>query len=526
MHRLLICFVLICLVSEAQAQKKVRLKQADYSKGGTRDGVRTDWVIGNVIFTQNQTTIYCDSAQIFKKDNSVQAYGNVRITDGDSVTVTSRSLKYDGDKRIAYLRNKVVFVKRATMTLYTDYLDYYRNLNEARYFNGGKLVDSTNTLTSRKGYYNVSSNLASFKTEVVGVNPDYTLKSDTLQYNSKTKVIYFRDHTTVVDKDGQTAVYENGFYDTNEKKSNIHKGTVQTPTYEMKGDKYFLDDLRKFYKAKDNVVMTSKEENTTIYGDDGDYDKLKGVAKVYGHAWVAKVADDGDTLFLTADTLVSIENEDPKKKRILAYRNVKIFKSDLQGTADSLVYLSSDSVLVLYKKPVLWTSDNQMTSDTIRVTLREQSIDKVFLLSNSFVISQDTLKNFNQIRGRKMVAHFGGKNIEHVDVFGNGESIYYALQEEEKKLDSALVKITFMAGMNRMLCSNMKINFSEGQIDNVSAYVKPDASFIPPHELTKDVQRLKGFVWRSNERPLKKDVVKSPQPSVAPPVPAPIPKKG
>jgi lipopolysaccharide export system protein LptA len=519
--RTLLCFAFILIAASAVAQKRVRLQQADYSKGKMRDGVRTDWVIGNVIFTQNQTTIYCDSAQIFKRENTVEAFGNVRITDGDSVTVTARRLKYDGNKRVAYLRSNVVFVKLATATLYTDYLDYYRTLNEARYFNGGKLVDTANTLTSRKGYYQVSNNMASFKTDVVGVSPEYTLKSDTLQYNSKTKIIYFRDVTTVEDKEGQTAVYEHGFYDTNEKTSNLHRGTIQTLNYEMKGDKYFLDELRKLYKAKDNVVMTSKEENTTIYGDDGHYNKTTGIAKVYGHAYVAKVDDDNDTLFLAADTLISIESNDPAKKRIIAYPNVRLFKSDIQGAADSLVYFSADSALVLYKKPVLWSGDNQMTSDTIRITMVAQQIDKVFMLSNSFVISQDTLKNFNQIKGRKMVAHFRGRDVHHVDVSGNGESIYYALQEEEKDLDSLRVKATFMAGMNKLICSNMKINFVNGEIDNVTAYVKPDGSFIPPHELTDEMQRLKGFEWRPKQRPEKVDVV----PSVSPDPTQLIPKK-
>jgi lipopolysaccharide export system protein LptA len=520
--RLLAALLLTCIVFGANAQKRVRLKHADYSKGTVRDGVRSDWVIGNVVFTQNQTTIYCDSAEIFRKENSVAAYGNVRITDGDSVTVTARRLKYDGNKRVAYLKSNVVFEKLATATLYTDNLDYYRNISQAQYYNGGKLVDSTNTLTSRKGYYNVNTNMASFKTDVVGISPEHTLRSDTLQYNSKTKIIYFRDVTTVEDKEGKTAVYEQGHYDTNQKTSSLERGTIQTPEYEMKGDKYFLDDLRKFYRAKDNVVMTSKEENTTLYGDDGAYDRRSGIAKIYGHAFVAKVADDGDTLFLSADTLISIENADPAKKRVIAYPNVRIFKSDMQGAADSLVYFPSDSALVLYNQPVLWTGDNQMTSDTIRITLVRQKIDKVFMLSNSFVISQDTLSNFNQIKGRKMVAHFRGSHVHHVDVSGNGESIYYALQEEEKDLDSVRVKITFTAGMNKLICSNMKINFTEGEIDNVSAYKMPDASFIPPHELTKDVQRLKGFNWRSAERPVKKDVVPSVQPPV---VDEAVPKK-
>lgn len=508
----ILIFLSVAIASEVQAQKKVRLKQADFSRGGrNKDGKRFDWVIGNVIFTQNQTTIYCDSAQIFKQENSVEAYGKVKITDGDSVTVTSKHLRYDGDKRVAYLREDVVFVKLATATLYTDNLDYHRTLSEARYFKGGRLVDSTNTLTSKKGYYNTRTNLASFKTKVVGVNPDYTLKSDTLQYNSKSKIVYFRDRTTVTDKDGQTAIYDDGYYDTKvtEKKSQLNKGTIQTPTYEMKGDKYFLDDLKKFYTAKANVIMTSKEENLTIYGDDGFYNKVTGVAKVYNNAWMAKVGDDGDTLFLSADTLVSIESNNPSRKRMLAYPNVKIFKSNLQGKADSLAYFSSDSVLFFYGTPVLWTTENQMTGDTIRVELKNQNVDKVYLMSNSFVVSQDSLRNFNQIKGKRMTAFFARKSIHHVDVDGNGESIYYALQEEVKDLDSLILTIVYVSGMNKMICSNMKINFLEGKIDNFSAYVKPDATFTPPHEIKAENSRLKGFNWREKERPIREDVVKT-----------------
>lgn len=499
------------LATSVEAQKRVRLRQADLSRGGLKDGKRVDWVVGNVIFTQNQTTIYCDSAQIFKKENSVEAYGHVKITDGDSVTVTSQTLRYDGDKRVAYLRKNVVFVKLATATLYTDFLDYYRNLSEARYFNGGRLVDSTNNLTSRKGYYNTRTNLASFKTNVVGVNPDYTLKSDTLQYNTKTKIAYFRDKTTVTDKEGKSAIYDHGFYDTKptSKKSELTKGVIQTETYEMTGEKYFLDDLRKYYTAKTNVVMASKEQNLTIYGDDGYYNKKTGVAKVYGNAWMAKVGNDGDTLFLSADTLVSIESNNPAAKRMLAYPNVKIFKSNLQGKADSLAYFTSDSVLFMYEKPTLWTNENQMTGDTIKVELKNESVDKVYLIANSFVVSQDSLENFNQMKGRKMTAYFANKTIHHVDVDGNGESIYYVLQEEEKDLDSLLLRIVYVSGMNKMICSNMKINFIDGKIDNFSAYEKPDAQFIPPHEIEKEQTRLKGFTWKAKERPIREDVVKT-----------------
>ncbi len=497
-------FVLITVTTIAQ--KRVKIKHSDDFKGSFKDGVRFERLIGNVQLIQNTTLIFCDSAYVYRSENRVEGFGRVHIIDGDSVDCTSRGLSYDGNKKLAKLRKNVVFSKLGIAKLYTDYLDYDRAKGEARYFNGGKLVDSINTLTSAKGYYLLSSNLASFKKNVEVVNPDYTMKSDTLQYNSKTKIVYFRDSTVLVDKEGGTAVYKSGTYNTVIKSSNLNKGVIETAEFKIVGDMYFIDDVKKTYKSKGNVVMTSKEDNLVIYGDDIDYNKKKGISKVYGHAYAAKVGDSQDTLYIAADTLVSIENKDSKKKRLLAYRHVKIFKSDLQGLADSLAYSSADSTIRFFKDPVLWAEENQMTSDSIRIQLKKKKIDKLFLVGNSFVASQDSMKNFNQIKGRKMTANFDGKDIKNVVVQGNGESIYYALQKIEPKADS-IKSFTETMGMNKIICSNMKINFVKGKVNNITFYIKPEASFIPPHELKEEVKKLKGFLWRGEARPARKNVV-------------------
>ncbi len=507
MKKFALFLLLVLLAGVAFGQRKVKLKQAETLRGSMQDGVRADWVIGNVIFVQNQTTIYCDSAIFNRSRNTVDAYGRIRITDGDSVTVTASLLMYDGNKKIAYLRRNVVFNKLETATLYTDFLDYDRGRNVAKYFNNGKLVDSTNTLTSVKGYYDLNANLASFKTDVVGVNKENTMRSDTLQYHSKTKIIYFRAYTEVKDKEGRTGYYENGFYDTKSKTSDLVRGDFETPKYRLTGTKLILDDVRQLYKARGDVVMTAKEDNMIIYGDDGFYDKKNLISKVYGHAYVARIEDDKDTLFISADTLVSIDSNDPKKKRLLAYHNVRIFKSDLQGRADSLAYLAADSTLYFYGDPVLWTEGNQMTADSIQVLVLKKKINRIYMVSSAFVASSDSLDNYNQIKGRKMTAYFDDKSIHHVIVEGNGESIYYALQELEEQVKDTTVKVSIVSGMNRIICSNMRLNFVGGKINNISFYVKPDASFIPPHELKKEDTILKGFRWRAADRPSRGTVV-------------------
>ena len=107
-----------------------------------------------------------------------------------------------------------------------------------------------------------------------------------------------------------------------------------------------------------------------------------------------------------------------------------------------------------------------------------------------------------------MTTYFENKKIHHVIVEGNGESIYHALEEKKIKKDSLLIKITFLAGMNKIICSNMRIEFKAGKVNSINFYVKPDATFFPPQEIKESERKLKGFTWRGPARPKKKDVVK------------------
>ncbi|HEY3404646.1 MAG TPA: OstA-like protein [Ohtaekwangia sp.] len=503
---LILIVLLGMMTTPALAQKKVKLKQADKLQGGRIGDERFDRLVGNVILTQNKTTIYCDSAHFFKKRNFIEAFGRVRIHEGDSVTITGRKLEYDGNTKKAKLRSNVVFTKLQTATLYTDYLDFDRPSNLAYYYNGGRLVDSINVLTSSKGYYNVNSNLAAFKKNVDVKNPEYTMTADSLQYNSRTKIIYFVSPTTVVRSDSSTAVYEKGFYQTTTKQSDLKVSRVESPDYILEAIDNKIDDIQKKYLFSGNVVMTYKKENLIIYGQNADYYRGQGIAKVYNQAYVAKVTENNDTLFMTADTLVSIDNVDPAKKKLLAYNNVKIYKTDMQGLADSLEYRSIDSTLYFYNNPVLWSEGNQMTADSIRMLIKNNTIDRVFMVSKAFVISRDTLINFNQIKGRRMTTYFRDKKINKIDVDGNGESLYFALDE---KTNAAM-------GMNKIICSKITIRFRNGRIDNLSFYTKPDANFIPPHELNPEDMTLEGFAWKEKEKPSRNDVVKPQTPLQAP----------
>ncbi|CAN5572106.1 OstA-like protein [soil metagenome] len=496
-YSLILCFLWIgffAVPAFAQKTDKIRYSAEGSLENGVRNGEKVKKLIQGVVFKQKNTTIFSDSAYFYEDRNAIEAFGKVKIKEGDTITITGKNLLYDGDLKVAKMIGDVVYTD-PTMTLYTDFLNYDMIAKLATYYNGGKLVDPENTLTSLKGYYDTQAKFISFKEDVVLVNPEYTLNSDTLQYNTITKVAYARGPTNIVTNDSTILNTIEGTFNTTEKQSTFVKGEIVTENYILSGDVLYGDDLQQYYTASENVKMVSLKDEVIITGDQGWYRKSDGVTHVFGNS-VMRKAVNKDTLYLSADTLVSIEQPGVNNKIILAFHDVKIFKSDLQGKSDSLSYNFSDSTIYLYQQPVLWSEGNQILADSINIQMANNDIDRMNMTSNSFVISQDTIKNFNQIKGRDMVAFFRDSRIDRVNVYGNGESIYYVLED------------TLTMGMNRSLSSNMLIKFKDNKADRITFYTKPDASFIPPHEIKAPDTRLQGFKWYEELRPKKEDVLK------------------
>ena len=498
-----VTFVFIFLLSlpmaAALAQQADKLQyESDMLEGGTKDGQQFKKLVGNVRFVQGKTTIYCDSAFAYDKTNSMEAFGHVRIVDlEDSVTITSERLLYDGNGRLARLRGNVVY-EDDSVHLYTDNLDYDMVNKSATYFDGGKIVDGINTLESDKGTYDTEGKMMIFTDNVKMITPDYTLEAGNLVYNLITKIARTSSETTITTKDGKVLKSQQGSeFDTQRNTSLFYSGEVETESYYLKGDRLMFDNQLGAYTATGHVFVLGKKDEVIITGDRADFWQDQGLAKVYGNPLLKKAMND-DTLYLRADTLLSIDDSLEANKRLLAYHNVKIFKNDVQGKADSLAYFLADSVIRFYQDPVIRNQESQITADSIEVLVKNGNIDRMITNVNSFIISQDSTSNFNQIKGRKMIAYFDGSNIRNVDVTGNSESIYFIADEENPQK---------LIGMNRIICSNMKIIFTDNQVSDIRFYTNPEGKFIPPHELKEDLKKLDGFNWRIDDRPRIEEIL-------------------
>ncbi|WP_242927752.1 OstA-like protein [Pontibacter vulgaris] len=495
-----IVFMLLSLSVFAQQQgqqpkkDKVELQGADNLEGGIFNGQRITKLIGNVVFKQNETFLHADSVYRYSDGQVLEAFGNVRVAQGDSISMSGSRATYDGNKRTARMSGNVV-MRDPRMTLTTPSLDYDLNTRTATYTEGGTIVDPENRLESRRGSYDTKTNMYTFQQNVKVFSAEYNITAQNLKYNTQSKIVYFQGPTYIKGQQGDLYA-EEGNYNTITKISNFGRNAyILTPEYRLGGDKLYYDQARGYGYAEKNVSLRSLKDDVTIRGNVGRYWRDRGVAKVYGSP-VMETIMDKDTLYMSADTLMSQESKNPKMPSMLyAYNKVKIFKSDLQGKCDSLSYNRTDSVMYMNVKPVLWSEESQMVSDTIRIHLRNKTIDRMFMFGNAFITSEDTLKNYNQVKGRDMVAFFQKGNIRRVNVNGNGESLYFALEG-----DSTLT------GMNKAICSDMVLKFAENKLKSISFLVNPDASFIPPHELKEPDRKLEGFNWMADLRPTKKTV--------------------
>ncbi|MBW3544301.1 MAG: Organic solvent tolerance protein OstA [Bacteroidetes bacterium] len=490
---LLLPVLLLLGLTDAFGQQRLRYT-ADKQEGRRVNRERIDYLIGNVVIRQQETIIHADSAQVQRQERKAEAFGRIRVEEGDSINITSKRLVYDGQTGTAFLYDDVVYRDGSTV-LYTDNLEFNKFTGISSYHGGGRMIDNENTLTSRQGVFDKPNQLASFFGKVVLKSPDATVYSDTLYYNTQSGQARFVGFTRVVKNDGTITEADEGLtYNTQSENAAVLQGFIENQDYVITGNRLRYDRQKELFTAMGNVKMTAKNQDVIILGEEAFYDRNTGITRVYGRP-VMKRPVQNDTLYMSADTMMAIESQVAADKRLLAWGGVRVFKEDLQGVADSLAYKMADSVLFFYRNPVLWSDANQMTGDTISMQIQNNQVERLRLLQNGFVVSKDTVINrYNQVKGRLITAFFGDNELQQIAVNGNGESIYFVLDDKDE---------TLLMGMNRLTCSNMLISFGERTVQQIRFYQQPDAIFVPPHELQDPDTRLSGFQWHQDRRPSK-----------------------
>ena len=451
-------------------------------------------LIGNVEMTHDGILLTCQQALYYKEQNFFKALGNVIIKQGDTITQTSDYADYDANAKQALSWGNVV-LKDPTMTLTSDTLHFDRLNQKLFYRSFATIKDATNTLKSKNGNYYLVNKKFTATTRVTVVNPEHHLESNHLDYYTNSGLTYLYGPSTITNTQNKNKIYcEKGFYNTKTDISHFVKNAkLFLKQRTIEGDSLYYDKNKGFATATNNIIVKDTVENFITKGNYAELFEKKDSLFIIDRAIAISVVEK-DSTYIHGDTILVTGK--PKNRIIRTYHNVKIFKSDLQGKCDSIHTNQATGLTRMFRNPVLWSDQNQITGDSIHLisNTETEKLDSLKVLNNAFIVSKDSLSenDFNQIKGRNMFGKFEKNKLRLLLVKGNAESVYYN-RNEQNVLESITKEIS----------SNIEFTLENGQIESIKYLKKSDGKTYPPSKLPEEVKKLKGFIWREDEQPKK-----------------------
>ncbi len=478
------------------ADNRVYLVHADQLSYNEFENPGAQILTGKVHFKHQGAQLYCDSAHFYESTNSFNAFGHVRMYQGDTLSLFSDKAFYDGNEQMAEARHNVVLKHRKATTLYTDSLNFDRLYNTGYFFNGGKLVDKQTVLTSDWGEYNTETKQADFYYDVRMKGKDYYLTSDTLHYDTDKSMAHVTGPSHITS--GSSRIYtEDGYYDTRNERSQLYgRSTMRNNGRTMVGDSVYHDSRKGTSEAFSNVVYTDSTNRNMLTGDYCWYDETTGYALATRRA-VAIDYSQKDSLYMHADTFKIYTfniNTDSVYRKIHAYNKVRAYRVDVQAVCDSLVYNSKDSCMTMYRDPIVWNNNQQLLGEVIEVYMKDSTVNRAHVIGQAFSIEQmpDSV-HYNQVSSKEMFAYFKHGEIDEAEANDNVLVIYYPVEGS----DSTLL------GLNYTETSRLRM-FMENRKMKKIWMPKAEGVMYPMTQIPPDKKFLPGFAWFDYVRPLYK----------------------
>jgi lipopolysaccharide export system protein LptA len=508
-HRFII-FVILCLFglclvqskgrkarhNQPKVDNKVYLLHADQLRYNQMRNADAQILNGHVSFLHKGAYLFCDSAYFYQSSNSFEAFGHVKMRQGDTLTLNSDYAFYDGNEQMAQARYNVVLNHRGSR-LYTDSLNFDRLYKIGYFFEGGKLIDKGNVLTSDWGEYSTDTRKAVFNYMVKLRNKKFVLTTDTLHYDASTSIANITGPSNI--KSGKSTVYtERGYYDTKSDRVRLFdRSVIKNEGKTIVGDSVYYDNKRGVSKAFHNVVYTDMVNKNKMTGDYCYYNEKTGYAMGTNKAVVMDFSRP-DTLYIHADTLKLFTHNiktDSVYRIVRAYHKVRIFRNDVQGVCDSLLYNSKDSCISMYSDPILWNQNQQLLGEVIKVYMNDSTVNWAHVIGQALSVQQmsDTTK-FNQIASTEMKAFFVHGDIHEGQAIDNVKIIYYPIDDSD----------TTIIGLNYTETSKMKIFLKNKKMEKIWM---PEAAgtLYPITQIPTDKKFLPSFAWFNYIRPKDKN---------------------
>ncbi len=509
---LIILFFLVSVTFlNAQEKKQIEIEytgflNVDEENPGAKILTRDDSEQVHII--HGSINLWCDKAIHFSEDKFIEAYGNVKMIQGDTINMASKYIEYSGKTLLAFASGDVV-LKSPNSTVSSDTLYFDRTKQQAFYKSGGTVVkDSSGTITSKIGRYYMELKKFQFVEDVLMVNEEATINTNFADFYEDTGHAFLFGPSTIVTEESKTYC-EKGFYDTENKIGYaLKKARIDYDERIIEGDSLFFDNNTNFASATNNIKVTDTINRSIVKGHYAEVYRSEEKDSLFiTKRALAITLQENDSIYMHADRLTVTGK--PDHRIIRAFYNAKIYKSDISAKADSihsdqktgltqlinLDRFAPSDAFSTKRKPILWNIENQMTGDTIHLISNPETekLDSLLVFENAFIISKDTISEngYNQINGKHLTGWFNDENmLRKVDIVKNAQSIFFTRNELQE-----------LVGIDKAKSGSISMLFDNGDIEEYIRFNEIDGKMYPESEYPENEKFLKGFDWREEERP-------------------------
>lgn len=480
---------------------------------------------GEVALIQGSTQLWTTDLKYYL-DARYGEYNNGGVLVDRSLQVSSRRGSYWARSEEIMFRDNVV-VLHPEFNIAADSMRYLATQSKVLFTGPTNIYTKASQIYCEGGYYDLKTETARFEKNPRYIGNGKNATADVIQYKTKSGEVELTGNV-IVDGEGRriegnflrflentgetwikgdpakysdslrTIVSPEIFF--NEKTNQVKTkgaGEISFGDFIVKAQEFVFDEATGIGQAIGQVEWQDTVKDVGIRAEHIDYDQNTEYMLAYGSTRpIFYTIIESDTLFIAADTLNMWTEMDTTVnadtiRMIRMYHDVRLYKSDMQGLADSLVFNGKDSLFVFYGDPVLWSDSTQFSADSITMQVRESQINNIVLDKRAMIISEILNVYYDQIKGKTIVAHLDSNEIQNMTVTGNAESIYYTRDDQ-----SAFI------GVNKTICSKMYFAFEENEIQLLKYYGENSSNLLPMNEADHASMRLEGFFWREEERPL------------------------
>lgn len=480
----------------AQNPSKIKVEYSDFLDVNQIELPGVLLLTGNVRVSHDGMKMTCNKAYYYQNENYIKVFGDVVMTQGDTLTLNSKYAEYNGAIKKAFASGDVV-VNSPESKMITDTIHFDRNTQEVYFDTNGTIINKNNTLKSKAARYYVKEKKYQFLSEVELTNTEYVIKSNHLDYKTQQGSSYLRGPSTIKGKD--TFIYtENGVYNS---KTNIghflKKSSIKYKDRLIEADSLYYDKRQGFASGTNNVKITDSINKSIVRGHYGEVYKQKDSLFITKHASIRSLMGK-DSMFVHAKRIIVTGKLG--ERTIRGFNNVRFFTKDISGKCDSIHSSQKSRITQLIGKPILWNAENQMTGDLIHLIGNDktQQLDSLKVLNNAFIVSKDTVgSGFNQVKGMNLYAKFVNNKIYETNIIKNTEGIFFLRNEKQD-----------LIGIDKKASSSINIVMNENsKIESITFYKNVEGDTYPEAEIPENARKLRGFNWRGEERIKTKEAI-------------------